>query len=102
MREQIVLDFRKCRSIASVYAEMREKMAWLDWYGENPDALWDILTGLPCRGDDFVILRPRHYCGISRGMDAFITSQVDLICDTFAETQETYGDITVDVQYQES
>ena len=61
MREQIILDFRECRSISSVYAQMREKMEWLDWYGENPDALWDILTGLPYRGDDFIILRPRYY-----------------------------------------
>ena len=102
MREQIILDFRECRSISSVYAEMRQKMEWMDWYGENPDALWDILTGLPYRGDDFIILRPRYYCGISDGMDAYITSQVDLICEIFLEAQENYREITVQIKYTQT
>jgi RNAse (barnase) inhibitor barstar len=37
---------------------MRQKMAWKDWYGENLDALHDILTGLPHRGTRFVLTLP--------------------------------------------
>ena len=29
-----------------------------DWYGENLDALHDILTGLPHRGSRFIITKP--------------------------------------------
>ena len=101
-RNQVVLDFRKCTSSFSVYEEMRKKMEWEDWYGTNLDALWDILTGLPYRGDDFVILRPRHYHGIPYGQDEIFTSTVDKICALFLEAQETYGEITVQIQYSEA
>ena len=79
----------------SVYEEMRRKMEWEDWYGANLDALWDILTGLPYRGDDFVILRPRHYHGIPYGQDDAFTSAVDEICAVFVQAQEMYGEISV-------
>ena len=100
-REEVVLDFRECKSTCCVYKEMREKMEWMDWYGENLDALWDILTGLPYRGDDFVILRPRYYHGIPYGQDVFFTSRVDKICEIFLEAQEKYGKITVRIVYSE-
>lgn len=101
-REEVLLDFRECKSIFSVYAEMRKKMDWEGWYGTNLNALWDILTGLPHRGDDFVILRPRHYHGIQYGEAAFFTSQVDKICCIFMEAQEKYGAITVQIKYSET
>ena len=101
-REEVLLDFRECKSIFSVYEEMRKKMDWQDWYGNNLDALWDILTGLPYRGDDFVILRPRHYHGIPYGQDVFFTSRVDKICKIFIEAQEKYGAITVQIKYSET
>ena len=54
----VFLDFSSCGDIPSLYAEMRHKMQWEDWYGENLDALQDILTGLPHRGSRFVITMP--------------------------------------------
>ena len=39
---------------------LRERMAWLGWYGENLDALWDVLTGLPHEGARFTIALPRE------------------------------------------
>ncbi|MDO5459909.1 MAG: barstar family protein [Eubacteriales bacterium] len=54
----VFLDFSACADIPSLYSEMRQKMAWKDWYGENLDALHDILTGLPHRGTRFVLTLP--------------------------------------------
>lgn len=54
----VTLDFAPCRDRASLYAELRRKMAWQDWYGENLDALWDILTGLPHEGTRFRVILP--------------------------------------------
>ena len=54
----VFLDFSNCGDIPSLYAEMRDKMAWEGWYGENLDALHDILTGLPHRGTHFVLFMP--------------------------------------------
>ncbi len=54
----VFLDFSECGDIPSLYAEMRHKMKWESWYGENLDALYDILTGLPHHGKRFLIRMP--------------------------------------------
>lgn len=54
----VFLDFSSCADIPALYAELRHKMAWQDWYGDNLDALHDILTGLPHQGHRFVITEP--------------------------------------------
>lgn len=101
-REAVTLDFSCCQSECEVYSVMRREMEWEDWYGENLDALWDILTGLPYKGDDFFIIRPREYTGLPYEMNLRMTKQVSQICEIFREAQETYGDLTVEVQYKEN
>ena len=54
----VFLDFRHSADIPALYEELRSKMAWEPWYGENLDALHDILTGLPHRGSRFVLILP--------------------------------------------
>ncbi|MBO5556986.1 MAG: barstar family protein [Oscillospiraceae bacterium] len=55
----VLLDFSACADIPALFRELRDKMDWEDWYGENLDALYDILTGLPHRGSRFVVTMPR-------------------------------------------
>lgn len=101
-REQVTLDFSKCKYIMEVYDQMREKMDWKDWYGSNLNALWDILTGLPYKGDDFVIRRPRTYLGIPYGKNREFTEAIDKICQVFEDAQTRYGEITVKLQYTDT
>ena len=54
----VFIDFSSCADIPALYSELRHKMDWEAWYGENLDALHDILTGLPHRGRRFVITPP--------------------------------------------
>ncbi len=54
----VFLDFSSCADISDLYTELRRKMNWAGWYGENLDALHDILTGLPHRGNRFIITPP--------------------------------------------
>ena len=56
----VFLDFRHSADIPALYEELRSKMEWEPWYGENLDALYDILTGLPHRGRRFVLLLPEE------------------------------------------
>ena len=55
-----LLDFDGCESREALYAVLRRRLGWQDWYGENLDALWDILTGLPHEGDRFTLALPRE------------------------------------------
>ena len=97
-REQVTLDFTPCRSIHDVFQEMRTKLAWADWYGENLDALWDVLTGLPHKGDTVTILRPHSFTGLSNGENSAFTAYVDKICAVFQEAQDETV-LTVHIQY---
>lgn len=54
----VLVDFRLCPDIPSLYRELRQKLKWEDWYGENLDALYDVLTGLPHRGERFLLSMP--------------------------------------------
>ncbi len=90
----VLLDMMRCQDRAGLYRELREKMAWDPEYGENLDALWDILTGLPHKGDRFLILRPRRY------EDGSFTEYVDRMCAVFQEAQDE-GELTVRIEFSE-
>ena len=55
-----VFDFEGCADRAALYALLRRGMGGESWYGENLDALWDVLTGLPHDGERFVLALPRR------------------------------------------
>lgn len=97
-RVSVTLDFTGCKYIGEVFLEMRTKMEWADYFGENLDALWDILRGMPYKGDDFTIIRPRYFTGVAYGEDAGFTEYVDKICSIFQEA-ESKGYITVKIEY---
>lgn len=97
-REIVELDFTGCRYLGELYQELRVKMDWDSDYGENLDALWDILCGMPYRGDDFIIFRPKAYTNIPYGHHVRFTEYVDQICSVFQEAEEK-GVITVKIRY---
>lgn len=99
-RELVILDFTKCRYIGEIYLEMREKMEWDDWYGDNLDALWDILTGLSYKGDDFIIRRPRVYTDIPYGKNEGFGEYMDKVHGIFRDAQQEVN-ITVRLEYSE-
>ena len=41
----IVIDFSECKYPMDLHNEIREKLELPEWYGNNLDALWDMLTG---------------------------------------------------------
>ena len=100
-RETVTLDFTSQKYLGQIYQEMREKMGWEDFYGENPNAVWDILRGMPYKGDDFIILRPARYKGIHYGQNDTFTKHVNLICDAFQKAHDR-GLITVKIQYTDN
>ncbi|MCL1881205.1 MAG: barstar family protein [Oscillospiraceae bacterium] len=39
------IDFSKAKTIGEIHLALKEQLKLPDWYGENLDALWDMLTG---------------------------------------------------------
>lgn len=97
-RVKVILDFTGCKYIGELFREMRTKMEWDDDLGENLSALWDILWGMPYKGDDFTIIRPHLFTGIPHGQDASFTEYVDKICSIF-QRAESRGLLTVQIWY---
>lgn len=98
-REKVTLDFTCCKTVQELYEQMHSKMEWEDWYGHNLDALWDILTGLPHKGDDVLILRPKAYEEASDCLAVFLTDKLDRICEVFLEAQDKYDAVRVEIRY---
>lgn len=40
-----ILDFSKCRCVSEFHQVLRKAFGFPAYYGENPDALWDLLDG---------------------------------------------------------
>ncbi|MBC5717463.1 barstar family protein [Colidextribacter sp. 210702-DFI.3.9] len=101
-RIAVTLDFTACKYIPELYKEMRTKMEWDDDFGENLSALWDILTGMPYKGDDFTIIRPVRFENIPHGQNDIFTEYVDKLCAIFQRAQDRYGNITATIRYTDS
>ena len=43
--KNIVIDFSNCKYTMDLHNEIKEKLELPEWYGNNLDALWDMLTG---------------------------------------------------------
>lgn len=43
--KNIVIDFSACKYPLDLQTEIKEKLELPEWYGNNLDALWDMLTG---------------------------------------------------------
>ena len=42
----IMLDFSKCKYLGEIHKVFKKKFGLPEYYGENPDALWDLLEGI--------------------------------------------------------
>ncbi len=54
-----LIELASCGSRAEIYAVLRRTLPWEDWYGENLDALWDVLSGMPQTGERYTVALPR-------------------------------------------
>ena len=55
-----VVDFAGCETRGALYEALRASMDWEPWYGENLDALWDVLTGEEPKDAHWVLALPRE------------------------------------------
>ena len=77
LHPQVTLDLSACHERRELYSVLRRAMLWQDWYGENLDALHDILTGQPYLGRSFIIILP--------DIDSPCRAYAERIANEFAE-----------------
>ena len=73
----IILNGAQLSTREEMHAYLAKMLHLPAYYGNNLDALWDVLTGLPYKGKHFIISLP--------DAESDIASYADSICDIFRE-----------------
>lgn len=83
----IIIDFSDINDIAEVHLMLKEKFNFPEWYGENLDALWDMLTGYiePC------IVEFKGFETVSEDIRDYLQDVLGI----FLEAEEKYGQVKV-------
>lgn len=86
--KNIVIDFSKCKYPMDLHNELSEKLGLPEWYGNNLDALWDMLTGfIETPIEIMVIYKPENKAAEN------LKETVLKIIETFKEAAEEEEEI---------
>ncbi len=88
--KKVTIDFTGCKNIYEIHSRMNEKLDFPDFYGENLDALWDVLTGF-IEWDQIIYLK-----GCTDVTEQLVPYMEKIIM-IFRRAEEMYGDIEVHV-----
>ncbi len=92
-QEKLIVDFTECKYFTDMHKRIKEGMKFPDYYGENLDALWDLISE---PRDAFITIKGIH--DLPKSFDEY----VEKLLKTFEEAKElqkTYGcvfDFTVE------
>ncbi|MBQ5911190.1 MAG: barstar family protein [Clostridia bacterium] len=86
--KHITIDFSLCKHPIDLHNELKEKLHLPEWYGNNLDALWDMITGfLETPSDITVVFKPKNQAASN------LKEDVLNIISVFNEAAEEYGEI---------
>ena len=89
----IVIDFSKCKYSMDLHNEIRKKLELPEWYGNNLDALWDMLTGfIETPIEVTVIYKPENK------MAENLKESVLKVIETFKEASEEDEEIKINIK----
>ena len=83
--DKVVIDFTGCKYLGELHLELKNKLQFPDFYGENLDALWDCITGM-VKVPDYVQIK-----GIG-SLKPDIQEHAMKIYDIFDEAKKEFGD----------
>ena len=87
--KNITVNFSLCKNQLDLHKELKEKLNFPEWYGNNLDALWDMLTGfIETPANITVVWKPINE-------DKNIKEAVLQIIDLFIEASEENEEIKV-------
>ncbi len=79
----VIIDFSECKYPLDLHKEIKEKLELPEWYGNNLDALWDILTGfIETPVSITVIFKPENKAAEN------LKENVSKIIETFEDASE--------------
>lgn len=89
----VIIDFSGCKYPVDLHNELREKLELPEWYGNNSDALWDMLTGfIETPISITVIFKPKTVSAES------LKENVLKIIETFKEAAEEDEELKINCE----
>jgi len=85
--KKVIVDFSNVKYFYELQEILKEQMGFPDWYGKNPSALWDMISG-EAYADEV------HIRGID-GLPGDIKAAAEHIYDIFTRAELMYGEMSV-------
>ncbi|MBO5105825.1 MAG: barstar family protein [Clostridia bacterium] len=81
----IILDFADCKYLGEIHKVLKVKFGLPEYYGENPNALWDLLEGL---FDDMgeITAEIRSFNNLEKTLKAATAELLQVLDDVAEET----------------
>ena len=81
----IILDFSKAQYLSEIHKVLKVGFGLPDYYGENPDALWDLLDGLFNEMGD-VVAEIYGFNGLDKGLKRATLTLLEVLEDVHNKT----------------
>ena len=84
-QEKLVIDFTECKYFAEMHKRIKEGLNFPDYYGENLDALWDVISE---PRDAFITIKGIK--DLPKSFDEYIENLLKIF-EEAKELQKQYG-----------
>lgn len=88
-----VLDFSKCKYLGEVHELIKKELELPDFYGCNPDALWDAITGIMYVPANIKIIFKPETAAAEK-----LKKEIEKIILIFKEAEQEYNQIKLIVE----
>ena len=84
-QEKLIVDFTECKYFTEMHKRIQEGLKFPDYYGENLDALWDLISE---PRDAFITIKGIK--DLPKSFDEYVQKFLEIL-DEAKELQKKYG-----------
>lgn len=84
-QEKLIVDFTECKYFTEMHKRIKEGLKFPDYYGENLDALWDLISE---PRDAFITIKGIK--DLPKSFDEYVQKFLEIL-DEAKELQKKYG-----------
>lgn len=88
MMFSVVIDGNALGTVHDFHATVKAALEFPEYYGENPDALWDCLSDVLLSGDRVEVI----WTGFNKSREK-LGKDSEILCNVFNEAQKDFPDL---------
>ncbi len=82
----IILDFKGCKYLGEIHKVLKEKFGFHDYYGENWDALWDLMCDVFSDDKEYRV----ELCGFN-SLNTELRKECEKMLEVFDDIKSRYS-----------